>query len=124
MPVSWQIGPWVSQAISMLLAITASAVPARDAGFSASVALVIARRTSGGRLVEVCVISSIKLSLNACIKYLREAIKMSEIKSLILRHKFCIGSVLFSPQRHRDTEVAQRLCELFTSTKELQFSQA
>ena len=66
-PVSWQIGPSVSQAMSMLVAITESAVPALVAGFSSETALAIAARTSGGRFVEVSMMSSITLSLNDCI---------------------------------------------------------
>ena len=66
MPVSWQIGASPSQAMSMLLAITESAVPALVAGFSASNAWAIARRTSGGRLVDVSLMSLMMLSLNDC----------------------------------------------------------
>src|SRR6185436_15827911 len=71
MPVSWQIGPSVSHAISILVAMTASAVPALVAGFSSATALAIAARTSGGRLVEVSVIRLMMLSLNDCIALLR-----------------------------------------------------
>src|SRR5215510_7377539 len=50
--------------MSMFVAMTASAVPARVAGFSSATASAIAVRTSGGRLVDVSVMSLIKLSLN------------------------------------------------------------
>src|SRR5712692_5077763 len=64
MPVSWQIGPSLSQAMSMFVVMTASAVPALVAGFSSATASAIALRTSGGRLVEVSVTRLRMLSLN------------------------------------------------------------
>ena len=62
-PVSWQIGPTPSQARSMFSAMMASAWALRVPASSRSIARVIARRTSGGRLVEVSVMS---LTIDAC----------------------------------------------------------
>src|SRR6266404_910392 len=69
MPVSWQIGPSLSHAMSMFVAMTASAVPARVAGLSSATASAMALRTSGGRLVEVSMMRLIMLSLNDCMVF-------------------------------------------------------
>ena len=60
-PVSWQIGPSSSTAISTLERMMSSACDDCVAGVSWLAASDIAARTSGGRLVEVWVISSSKL---------------------------------------------------------------
>ena len=57
MPVSWQIGPSQLAAWSMFCAMIVSACPARVAGSSVASAAAIALRTSGGRSVEVRVMS-------------------------------------------------------------------
>ena len=57
MPVSWQIGPSQLAAWSMFCAMIVSACPARVAGSSVVERRPIALRTSGGRSVEVRVIS-------------------------------------------------------------------
>ncbi len=57
MPVSWQIGPSQLAAWSMFCAMIVSACPARVAASSVSSASPIAFRTSGGRSVEVRVMS-------------------------------------------------------------------
>ena len=62
MPVSWQIGPSSCCAMSMLVAMMLSACEDCVPGVSAPMASPMAARTSGGRLVEVWVISSIRLS--------------------------------------------------------------
>ena len=61
MPVSWQIGPESSTAISMLARMMLSACEDCVCGVSASDAMDMAARTSGGKLVDVCVISSSRL---------------------------------------------------------------
>ena len=67
MPVSWQIAPCTSQAWSMFSAMMASDCDAREPSISACWARFMAARTSGGRLVEVSVMSETRLSNNACI---------------------------------------------------------
>ena len=57
MPVSWQIAPCTSQAWSMFSAMMASDCDAREPSISACWARFIAARTSGGRFVEVSVMS-------------------------------------------------------------------
>src|SRR5271170_4285627 len=69
MPVSWQMGPASSCAMSMLVAMIPSACDACVPATSASSATPMAARTSGGRLVEVSVISSIKLSFRNVISF-------------------------------------------------------
>src|SRR5579883_1689445 len=61
MPVSWQIGPSSSAAISILEKMMFSAWDACVSGVSARPAALIAARTSGGRFVAVWVISSTRL---------------------------------------------------------------
>src|ERR1700730_8755296 len=61
MPVSWQMGPESSAAMSMLDKIMSSAWEDCVCGVSSSAAMDMAARTSGGRLVDVSVISSSKL---------------------------------------------------------------
>src|SRR5580700_6234381 len=61
MPVSWQIGPESSTAISMFARMILNACEDCVCGVSASDAIDMAARTSGGRFVDVCVISSSKL---------------------------------------------------------------
>src|ERR1700676_1857550 len=61
MPVSWQMGPESSTAISMLDKIMSNAWEDCVSGVSSFAAMDIAARTSGGRLVDVWVISSSKL---------------------------------------------------------------
>src|ERR1700688_4599700 len=61
MPVSWQMGPVSSTAMSMLDKIISSAWEDCVSGVSSLGAMDMAARTSGGRLVDVCVISSSKL---------------------------------------------------------------
>ena len=53
MPVSWQIAPSVSTARSMFCAMIVSACDERVPSGSASRAVFIAARTSGGKSVEV-----------------------------------------------------------------------
>jgi hypothetical protein len=53
--------------MSMLVAITFRAVDALVSGASDSTASAIARLTSGGKSVDVFIISFVMLSLNACI---------------------------------------------------------
>ena len=65
-PVSWQIGPSSSWAMSMFWPMMASAWPDCVAGSSVSIATPIACRTSGGSLVEVWMISSSMLSRKNC----------------------------------------------------------
>src|SRR5450759_5565302 len=60
-PVSWQIGPLSSTAISTLERMISSACEDCVAGVSWLAASDIAARTSGGRLVDVWVISSNRL---------------------------------------------------------------
>ena len=62
MPVSWQIGPSHDSAWSMFWAMIVIAWPARVAASSEAIAVRIAARTSGGKSVEVRVISSTVLS--------------------------------------------------------------
>ena len=64
MPVSWQMAPSVSTARSMFCAMIVSACDARVPAGSASSAVFIAARTSGGRSVEVRTISWRTLSKN------------------------------------------------------------
>src|SRR5579862_9031178 len=61
MPVSWQIGPESSTAMSMLDKIMSNAWEDCVSGVSSVAAIFMAARTSGGRLVDVWVISSSKL---------------------------------------------------------------
>src|SRR5258708_35915016 len=61
MPVSWQIGPESSTAMSMLDRIMSKAWEDCVSGVSSVAAMFIAIRTSVGRLVDVWVISSSKL---------------------------------------------------------------
>src|SRR5260370_13460116 len=61
MPVSWQIGPASSLAISTLDKMMSSAWEDWVPGVSLSAAIDIAARTSGGRLVDVWVMSSNRL---------------------------------------------------------------
>src|SRR6185295_4300035 len=65
MPVSWQIGPSQLAAWSMFCAMIVRACPARVAGSSVASARPIAFRTSGGRSVEVRVMSCTTLSRNS-----------------------------------------------------------
>ena len=65
-PVSWQIGPSSSKDMSMLCPMMASAWPACVDGSSFLRAFAIAARTSGGRFVEVWIISSSMLSRKNC----------------------------------------------------------
>ena len=65
MPVSWQIGPSQDSAWSMFCAMTVSAWFDREPAGSVPSAVVMAARTSGGRSVEVRVMSSTMLSKNA-----------------------------------------------------------
>src|SRR5690242_5799903 len=90
MPVSWQIGPSLSQAISMFVAITESAVPALVVAFSSATACAIAARTSGGRLVEVSVISLVMLSLNDCMSLLRKGCS-TKLQFVVLLLRCVIG---------------------------------
>src|SRR5216683_2313295 len=61
MPVSWQIGPASSLAMSTLDKMMSSAWEDWVPGVSLPAAIAIAARTSGGRLVDVWVISSSRL---------------------------------------------------------------
>src|ERR1700681_77223 len=61
MPVSWQMGPESSTAMSMLERIMSSAWEDCVSGVSSLAAMDMAARTSGGRFVDVWVISSSKL---------------------------------------------------------------
>src|ERR1700693_5785306 len=61
MPVSWQMGPESSTAMSMLDKMMSSAWEDCVSGVSSLAAMFMAARTSGGRLVDVWVISSSKL---------------------------------------------------------------
>src|SRR5690242_18743671 len=58
-----------SAAMSMLEAMMFSACEACVSGSSVPKAWVMASRTSGGRLVAVCVISSVRLSTRNCILF-------------------------------------------------------
>src|SRR3954453_15884483 len=60
-PVSWQIGPSSSTAMSTFDRMMSSACDACVPGVSSWAAIDIAARTSGGRFVDVCVISSRRL---------------------------------------------------------------
>src|SRR5258708_10200592 len=73
--------------MSMFVAITASAVPALVAAFSSATASAIALRTSGGRLVEVSVISLMMLSLNDCMAVLRVSHKLQFVVGPQMRHE-------------------------------------
>src|SRR6516165_4010231 len=61
-PVSWQIGPSSSVAMSMFERMISRACEDCVRGVSEPAASDIAARTSGGKLVEVCVISSRRLA--------------------------------------------------------------
>src|ERR1700676_3634285 len=61
MPVSWQIGPVSSVAMSTLDKIMSNACEDWVPGVSLPAAIAIAARTSGGRFVDVWVISSSRL---------------------------------------------------------------
>ena len=61
-PVSWQMGPSSRVAMSMLVAMTLRAWDACVVGVSDCRPSAMARRTSGGRLVEVSLMSSRILS--------------------------------------------------------------
>src|SRR4030088_3173060 len=61
MPVSWQIGPVSSVAMSTLDKIMSSAWEDCVPGVSLPAAIAIAARTSGGRFVDVWVMSSNRL---------------------------------------------------------------
>ena len=65
MPVSWQIGPSQEAASSMFSAMIDSAWADRVPSASASIAVRIAARTSGGRSVAVRVMSATRLSKKA-----------------------------------------------------------
>ena len=65
MPVSWQMAPSLSAAMSMFSAMMAIACAALVPGTSCPVARVIAARTSGGRSVDVRVMRSTMLSKKA-----------------------------------------------------------
>src|SRR6476660_6712363 len=67
MPVSWQMGPASSFAMSIFDRMMLSACADCVAGVSDSEAIDMAARTSAGRLVDVCVISSSKLLARNCI---------------------------------------------------------
>src|SRR5258708_2544486 len=69
MPVSWQMGPSSWSAMSILVAMMPSACADWVPGVSVSSAKPIAARTSGGRFVDVCVISSIRLLVNPFIVF-------------------------------------------------------
>ena len=68
MPVSWQMGPVSSTAMSMFERMMSSACEDCVAGVSMLAASDMAARTSGGRLVEVWVISSKRLLARNSIK--------------------------------------------------------
>src|SRR4051812_48750037 len=68
MPVSWQMGPSFSAAISILEKMMLSACDACVLGVSATPAALMAARTSGGRLVAVWVISSRRLLSRNCME--------------------------------------------------------
>src|ERR1700686_4098873 len=70
MPVSWQIGPSSSTAMSMLERIMLKACEDCVFGVSDSETICIAARTSGGRLVEVWGISSSKLLDRNCMNFI------------------------------------------------------
>src|SRR5579863_337160 len=61
MPVSWQMGPESSTAMSMFDKIMSNAWEDCVSGVSSFAAMFIAARTSGGRFVDVWVISSSRL---------------------------------------------------------------
>src|SRR5579863_10554474 len=61
MPVSWQMGPESSTAMSMLDKIMLKAWEDCVSGVSSLAAMFMAARTSGGRFVDVWVINSSKL---------------------------------------------------------------
>src|SRR5579864_6976290 len=61
MPVSWQMGPESSTAMSMLDKIMSKAWEDWVSDVSSVAAIFMAARTSGGRLVDVWVISSSRL---------------------------------------------------------------
>jgi hypothetical protein len=64
MPVSWQIAPSSSDARSMFCAMIVSACDERVSGGYAPSAVFMAARTSGGRSVEVRIMSWRTLSKN------------------------------------------------------------
>ncbi len=66
-PVSWQMAPSTEDASSMFTAMICMAWDALVSGASLPMAAFIASRTSGGRLVDVCVINSTMLSKKAVI---------------------------------------------------------
>src|SRR5580693_7703966 len=68
MPVSWQMAPESSAAISMFEKMMLRACDAWVSGFSARPVALMAARTSGGRLVEVWVISSTRLFCRKCME--------------------------------------------------------
>src|SRR6202034_3378946 len=72
MPVSWQMGPSSSWAISIFEAIMFSAWDDWVPGVSAEMAIPMAWRTSGGRLVDVWVMSSMRLSSRNCMIVLKD----------------------------------------------------
>src|SRR5579862_3281656 len=88
MPVSWQIGPESSCAMSILVAIIPSACEAWVPAISVSRATPMAARTSGGRLVEVSVTSSIKLSFRNVIS--------SRVALLLAPEAGCVVGVAMS----------------------------
>src|ERR1700722_6195311 len=72
MPVSWQIGPSSSCAMSIFEGMMFSAWDDCVPGVSPPIAIPIACRTSGGRLVEVWVMSSMRLSSRNCMIVLKD----------------------------------------------------
>src|ERR1700737_1622243 len=85
MPVSWQIGPASSLAMSTLDKIMSSAWEDWVPGISLPAAIAIAARTSGGRFGEVWVMSSNRLPAR---------------NSMAVSPK--VGPMLYGPKRDQD----------------------
>src|ERR1035437_6338088 len=94
MPVSWQTGPVSSTAISMFERIMSNACEDCVAGVSMFAASDIAARTSGGRLVEVCVISSKRLAAKNSITVSGISILRGGACFSLPSNPFCMGRLI------------------------------
>src|SRR5215469_18118550 len=97
MPVSWQMGPSSSCAISILARMMLNACEDCVPGVSLSVANDMAARTSGGRLVEVWVISSSRLDA-------RNSMKFHSIVAVVRIAPFFLLAALASAQDRAEIE--------------------
>src|ERR1700680_4284110 len=84
MPVSWQIGPTSSMAMSTLDKIISRACEDWVPGVSLSAAIAIAARTSGGRFVDVWVISSSKLPARNSIGISKVALRFQGLNETMM----------------------------------------